>query len=215
MIAIRGGNMIKTTAILNDEYSSYANPGAKISRLVRDGVLIPIINGLYETDRGTPGHCFAGLIYGPSYLSFEYALSLYDLIPEAVYTYTSATCLKKKKKQYDTPFGTFTYRDVPVSAFSYGNILHEENGMLFFVASPEKAICDILYSRPPCANKKELRQLLFEDLRIDEGAFKNTDHAAMTELAQLYKNTNHRILVSLIKEIGRREQHDRTDAECT
>ena len=34
------------------------------------------------------------------------------MIPEAVYTVTSATFEKKKKKKFETAFGTFTYRDV-------------------------------------------------------------------------------------------------------
>ena len=93
--------MINTTAMLLQKYHTYANPAAKIARLVKNGNLIPIIKGLYETDQFTPGHYLAELIYGPSYLSFEYSLSWHGLIPEAVYVYTSATCGKKKKKQYD------------------------------------------------------------------------------------------------------------------
>ena len=65
--------------------------------------------GLYETDRNAPAYLLAGSIYGPSYISFEYALSRYGLIPEAVYAVTCATFEKKKKKKYETPFGTFTY----------------------------------------------------------------------------------------------------------
>lgn len=98
--------MIKTTAMLINEYSSYANPAAKIKRLADSGVLIPVVKGLYETDRDTPGYCLASAIYGPSYLSFEFALSHYGLIPEAVYAFTCATFEKRKAKRYTTAFGT-------------------------------------------------------------------------------------------------------------
>ena len=88
--------MIKTTGILVEEYKSYRNPKMKIGRLVKERKLIPIIRGLYETDDSVPGYLLANIIYGPSYLSFEFALSWYDLIPEAVFTITSASFSKKK-----------------------------------------------------------------------------------------------------------------------
>lgn len=197
--------MIKTTAMLLQQYNNYVNPNAKIARLVKDGYLIPIIKGLYETDRSVPGHCLSEIIYGPSYLSFEYALSWHGLIPEAVYVYTSATCGKKKRKQYDTPFGVYTYRDVPIRVFPYGTKIYSEKEYGFVMASAEKAVCDILYTCSPCANRTELRRLLFEDLRIDEGAFLNLNMDEMSELAGLYSTANHRILKSLIKEIKRHE----------
>ena len=204
-IAVGGDNMVNTTAMLLQQYRSYVNPAAKISRMVKNGDLVPIIKGLYETDRTVPGYYLAGIIYGPSYLSFEYALAWHNLIPEAVYTFTSATCGKKKKKQYNTPYGVFTFRDVPVAAFPYGTELHAENGYGFVIASAEKAVCDQLYTCSPCSNRTELWQLLFDDLRIDETAFRNTDLNGMAELAGLYQTTNHRLLISMLKEMKRHE----------
>ena len=199
--------MIKTTAMLLQELTAYANPAAKIRRMVQNGQLVPIIKGLYETNKTIPGHYLSGVIYGPSYLSFEYALSWHDLIPEAVYTFTSATCGKGRRKRYDTAFGTFSYRDVPIAAFPYGTVLHKENGYGFILASPEKAICDLLYTRSPCGSRKELRQLLFDDLRMDERAFFSIHTDDIIELAGLYHTFNHRLLISMIKEMKRHEQH--------
>ncbi len=195
--------MINTTSMLLQKYHSYNNPAAKIGRMVKKGELIPIIRGLYETDRSVPGYCLAQIIYGPSYLSFEYALGWHDLIPEAVYVYTSATCGKRRKKQYHTPFGVFTFRDVPAAAFPYGTTLHVENEYGYVIATPEKAVCDKLYTVSPCANRKELSELLFANLRIDESDFRNLDLKEMAELAGLYQTANHRLLVSLIKEMER------------
>lgn len=197
--------MINTTSMLLKRYKTYVNPSAKIGRLVKDGDLTPIIKGLYETDRAVPGYYLANVIYGPSYLSFEYALAWHDLIPEAVFTFTSATCGKRRKKLYNTPFGVFTFRDVPVAAFPYGTELHEEDGRAFMIASAEKAVCDQLYTCSPCSNRNELRQLLFEDLRIDETAFRDADLNEMSELAGLYQTKNHKLLISLLKEMRRHE----------
>ena len=67
--------MIKTTAMLLEELKNYASPKAKLSRMARKGECILITRGLYETDRSVPAYLLAGSIYGPSYISFEYALS--------------------------------------------------------------------------------------------------------------------------------------------
>ena len=109
--------MIKTTSMLVEELSSYANPKAKLSRMVDAGECFRISKGLYETDKNVSAYLLAGSIYGPSYISFEYALSYYGLIPEAVYTVTNATFDKKKKKIYETEFGTFTYCDILLQYF--------------------------------------------------------------------------------------------------
>ena len=145
IIALGGENMIKTTAMLTDELNEYANPNAKIRRLVDVGQLIPVVRGIYETQGSIPGYYLAQIIYGPSYLSFEFALAYYSLIPEAVYNFTSATFEKKKAKIYSTHFGMYTYRDVPSEAYPIGLVLHIENGYGYQIATPEKAICDMLY----------------------------------------------------------------------
>ena len=93
--------MIKTTAMLLEELREYGSPKSKLARMAERGECFPITRGLYETDRNAPAYLLAGSIYGPSYISFEYALSRYGLIPEAVYAVTCATFEKKKKKKYE------------------------------------------------------------------------------------------------------------------
>ena len=106
--------MIITNSIFKETLANYSNKNTKLLREVKAGKLFKIINGLYETNPNTPGYLLAGSIYGPSYISFEYALSYYGLIPERVNTITCATFNKRKKKEYITDFGNFTYRDVPL-----------------------------------------------------------------------------------------------------
>ena len=191
--------MIKTTSILIQELSGYRNPLSKINRMVSQGRYFSIIKGLYETSAETPAHYLAASIYGPSYISFEYALSFYSLIPETVYACTSATFQKRKLKRHETPFGLFTYRDVPNEVFPYGIDIHEENGYVFLMAAPEKAVCDELYKISPVANQKELEQLLFEDLRIDSADFAKLNISNMIELAAKYHSTNLNLLSAYLK----------------
>ena len=193
--------MIKTTKILLNEYSNYAKPHDKIKRLVESKELIPIVKGLYETDSTISGHYLAGAICGPSYLSFEFALSFYGLIPEAVYTFTSASFMKRKSKEYKTPFGYFTYQDIPKYAYPLGVKIINENGYTFQIATPEKALCDKLYSLSPLQNQSELQSLLFDDLRIDQNEFNKLNKEDIEVLAEKYKSSNVTLLSKFIRRI--------------
>ena len=191
--------MITTTAIILNELSQYASPADKLARMVQRGIYIPIVKGLYETETSTPGYLLAGSIYGPSYLSFEFALAFYGMIPEAVYTFTSATFEKKRKKKYKTSFGTFTYRDIPSSVYSYGLEIKKEGNYSYILASPEKALCDQLYKAKPVSNYRELQNLLFEDLRIEEHELRKLNADDVAILAEKYGSTNIKKLSSFMR----------------
>lgn len=186
--------MIITTGIAKQNLANYSNQNNKILRDIRDGKLFKIVNGLYETDINTPGYLLAGSIYGPSYISFEYALSYYGLIPERVTTITCATFNKKKKKMYNTQFGLFTYRDVPDLAYPEDIILYEKNNYSYQIASPEKSLCDKLYTLKSIKNYDSLKKILFSDLRIDEDEFKKLDSSKVNRLSNLYNSTNVKLL---------------------
>lgn len=161
--------------MLLDELKDYSNPACKLQRLVRDGKYTQVIRGLYESDPNTSGHMLATAIRSPSYLSIEYAPYHYDIIPERVYVFTSATYNTHRTKMYNTPFGTFTYRDSPKEAFHLGVTYHEENGHSCWIAEPVKAICDELYIKPPVSNYRELEELMFDDPRMDEDVVSGLD----------------------------------------
>lgn len=199
--------MIKTHEILLQELGRYRNPISKIGRLVNDGKLVPVTRGIYETDRAIPGYCLAPIIYGPSYLSFTFALSFHGLIPEAVYQFTSATLGKRRTKIYETPFGMYTYRDVPESAYSAGLLYRTENGYAFLIASPEKAICDMLYQISPLHSQHDLEQYLFEDLRMAREDFSRLDWQDLSEIADRYHRKNHKILQAYIKRRSKNASH--------
>lgn len=196
--------MIKTTAILLQELNDYANPLAKISLMIRKKELFPLIRGLYETDPKVPGHYLASSIYGPSYLSFEFALAHHGLIPETVFKYTSATYHKRRRKMFVTSFGVFTYRDVPQRVFSLETRLVQEQGYSYILATPEKAICDLIYTLEPCGNQKEFLSVLFDFYRIDEQQFQALDSSTLIQLAHLYKTRNHRHLVAYLSKENKR-----------
>ena len=94
---VRGENMIVTYEMLKESLTDYRAKDNKIKRMADNKEIIKLTRNLYETNKNTPGYVVANAIYSLSYLSFDYALAYYRLIPEAVYTYTSATFGKGKK----------------------------------------------------------------------------------------------------------------------
>lgn len=191
--------MVFTTQQLIEKYSDYVDPNGKIARDVRDKKLFPIVRGYYETEANTSGEKLAQIIYGPSYLSFEYALSEYGLIPEAVFSFTCATFNKRKTKTYINNFGTYVYRDIPPKAFSLGVMAKIEDGYVYQIATPEKALCDKLYTISPVRSVNELKVILFEDLRIDKIEFDKLNKKDILILVPYYHSTNLNMLAKMIK----------------
>ena len=199
-MVLRGANMIISNRTIKDKLQNYANKNNKISRDIKEGKLFKIIKGLYETNLNTPSYLLASSIYGPSYISLEYALSLYGLIPERVETVTCATFGKRKVKQYNTQFGVFTYRDIPKLVYNEEIVLKINDGYSYQIATPEKAICDKLYTLNPLNNYDCLENILYNDLRIDKEELFKLDVEKIEKLSLLYHSTN----VSLFAKYMRR-----------
>lgn len=181
------------------KFENYTDIKGKIRREIKSGNLIPIARGLYESDSGISGKYLAGSIFGPSYLSFDYALAEYSLIPETVRIYTSATFKKRKTKVYQNYFGIFTYRDIPSTVYHSGVLLHCDENYSYQIATPEKALCDKLYFISPVKNLHELEALLFDDLRMDEIEFNKLNMEDLSKLSVLYHTTNLNLLRKLIR----------------
>ena len=139
----------------------------KVKRLLKQGKLLHLRRGLYSMTEalGYPDkpHPFelAQYIYGPSYISLESALSFHKLIPETVYTVTSATV--KRSNEFQTPLGLFSYSHLHPDNFYTEVELVTENNHQFFMAKPWKAICDYI----SCYKKNwDSLEPLLESLRI-------------------------------------------------
>ena len=191
--------MIQTISMLKEKYKDYANPIDKIKRDADKGIIIRLNRGLYETNRNVNPAFLAGAILSPSYLSFEYALSYYGLIPERVMAITSASLLMRKNKTYVNEFGRFEYSDIPPQVYPEEVIYIEDGEYANKIATKEKAICDSLYKWRAVNNINELKELLFLDKRIDEDEFASCDFDILLKIAPLYKRKNLDLLVKLIK----------------
>lgn len=191
--------MVVSSEELLFENRSYAVPQIRIQRMVKKGELIPLKRGMYETDSTAPGFLMANAILGPSYISFEYALSYHSMIPERVITYTSATFGKNKKKEFVNSFGTFTYRDIPQEVFPYYYSRELYGNRPYLIASREKALCDQLYIATPIRGIHDFEEFLFDGMRLDEDIFDSLDFEKIKRIAPLYHKTNLYQLEKLIE----------------
>jgi predicted transcriptional regulator of viral defense system len=192
--------MIFDTESLRIKYKDYANIPQKVSLDCKKGLLVRVKRGVYSDDVGKDAPAIANFLYGPSYVSFEYALAFYGLIPEKVTMLTSATFGKGKSKSFHCQGASFSYQDIPSGAFPVGTTVFEsESGLPYRIAGREKALCDTLYSKYPVRNYHELEELLFDDLRIDEDELEKLDKAALLELCPLYRSTTLSMFYRYIK----------------
>ncbi len=157
---------------------SYRSPRDKISRMLRSGEIIRVKKGLYVRSPHYGGKVnrktIANLIHGPSYISLDFALQHWGLIPERVEQVTSIT--SKRNKMFNTPLGSFSYKHLHHSKFWPGVLLAKsewsgETGTSahtgFFIASKEKAICDKLASVREIRKPEDVPTCLEWNLRID------------------------------------------------
>ena len=124
-----------------------------VKRALADGEILGIRRGLYclapKYQKKPPSvYALSQRVYGPSYVSFESALSYHGWIPEAVYICTCASF--GNAKEFQTPLGVFSYRRVPQRTFYMGvSRLMDPAGNVFLMASPAKALAEYVYARKP------------------------------------------------------------------
>ena len=194
---------------LTDALKDLSAPRDKTTLLLRQGVIVRVKKGLYVFDdkyRRYPysKELLANLVYGPSYVSLDYALAYHGLIPERVEALTSVT--PSRSRRFSTPVGLFIYRQVPARAYEVGMLRVEgENGQAFLIASPEKALADKIVSvrGAHVASIGEMGRFLEEDLRIDTGAIRSLSAEKIDEFAGRYRSLRLRRLSGYLRRLQR------------
>ncbi len=134
---------------------------------------IKLRKGLYMlADYPANYYLIANRLYEPSYISFDTALSFYGIIPETIYTITSAT--SKTTRQYKVENIRFIYHKLKKGTYAgYKAIKYQDDTIL--IAEPEKALADYLYFI-------ELKKRSFSYERIDLKKIKKTKLKAYVKL---------------------------------
>jgi predicted transcriptional regulator of viral defense system len=114
-----------------------------LEEYTRNGLFLRLKNGLYALKIDLPSEEeIANVLYRPSYLSFEYALAMYNILPEMPYSVTSATT--KPTRLFTVGEKSFSYLTIKRAAFA-GYAPTQRAGRTVMIADPEKALVDYLY----------------------------------------------------------------------
>lgn len=193
-------------AVLRSLYSDYRFPRNKIANLEEEGKLIRLKRGMYIVSPSVSKkllsiELIANHIYGPSYVSMESALRYYGLIPEQVFTTRSITTNRSKK--FENTLGSFEYLTAEENYYSIGVTQQAiENKYTFLIASPEKAICDMITTTPQLRiqSVKALKIYLEDDLRFDISALKNMSPNIIKDCIEVGKKKEIlKLLLQLLK----------------
>jgi hypothetical protein len=190
--------------------NGYAKPRDRIGAFLDDGSLVRVRKGLYvfgERYRRTlvSREVLANLIYGPSHISLDYALSIHGLIPERV---TEVTCMTAaEKRRFTTPFGVFSYRPLSLHRYAPGIDWAGEGEARYLLASPEKALVDKVWAdarfRP--TRQSDFNSYLLADLRLEEDRLATLNLGRIESIASAYASGKVTLLARfLARHFGRK-----------
>lgn len=189
----------------NKHLPFFGNKGLKplqLNRWTKAGRLIRLKRGLYTLPEDRRKVSFsllwlANSLYSPSYLSLEFALSWYDLIPERVITFTSITRLKTAK--FGNPLGSFSYRHLKKELFFGFKTMEDEHKKRILLAQPEKALLDLLYLSK---NWEPTENFLLEGLRLQQ--FNQLNRQRLAKYGKIFGTKKIKKILPLLMELTKK-----------
>lgn len=182
-------------AVLGSLFNAYKSPRNKIANLEIEGKLIRLKRGLYVVSPNVSGkllstELIANHIYGPSYVSMESALRYYGLIPESIHIVRSLAI--KRSRVFENSISRFEYINCSDDYFPIGINQKIVDDYSFLIASPEKALCDLIAFTPEVRPRfiKSMLSYLEEDIRLDMEAFYGMDVNIIQQCAEVGKKKN-------------------------
>ena len=195
-----------TTSIIESLYPDLKSSNKKVAWLEKSGYLIRLKRGLYVlnpeyTGKMLSNELIANHLYAPSYLSMSTALRYYGLIPEAVYVNQSMTV--KHSRSFQTPIGNYDYKYISREAFAVGVRTERFADYAFLIASPEKALCDLIAnsSKVNLRYMKDVENYLENDIRMDMEEFMKFDPRVLEEYIKVGKKADS--IATLLKYLTR------------
>lgn len=195
------------TTVVNNLYPDKSK-GARallVARAIESGEIIRLKPGLYclsKEFRKTDPHPFAiaGILYPPSFVSLETALSYHGLIPEAVYQVASVSL--KRTTRFDTQLGNFSYDCIPSKPFFAGvSSIEVQKNSWVYVASALRAIADIIYLRK-IEWKEHGLKFLTDSMRIYKEDLSSMDFSPAKDILDGFKSRRVRTYIKkMMKEL--------------
>ena len=184
-----------TTSIIESLYPELKSANKKVTWLEKQGFIIRLKRGLYvvnpEYSRKTlSSELIANHLYAPSYISMSTALRYYGLVPEAVYVHQSMTV--KHSRSFQTPIGGYDYKYISREAFPIGVRSIHKGDYAFLMASPEKALCDLIAnsSKVNLRYMKDVETYLEQDIRMDMEEFYRMDATIFEDYIKVGKKAD-------------------------
>lgn len=199
-------NLPLTQSVLAEAMAEFSRPNDRISYLLEKGKLIHLARGFYTVKNHNDQNVYlnynaANVMYGVSYISKYSALSYYNLLSEGVFTVESMTL--KRPREINNELGRFTYSHTSEAVFHIGiKSINVNSYSTFLMASPEKALCDIIWSTKslPITSMKDMVYFLEEDLRFEMNFFSNANIEIFEECMEAgNKKKELRYLIRLCK----------------
>lgn len=189
------GTVPITTSIIESLYPELKSADKKVVWLEKNGYIIRLKRGLYVVNPEHSGktlssELIANHLYTPSYISMSTALRYYGLIPEAVYVHQSMTI--KHSRSFQTPVGNYDYKYIAREAFSVGVRSVHKGDYAFLMASPEKALCDLIANSPKVNLRylKDVENYLEYDIRMDMDEFYKFNQPILEEYIKFGKKAD-------------------------
>ncbi len=189
------GTIPVTTSIIESLYPELKSANKKVTWLEKQGVIIRLKRGLYVINPEYSGktlssELIANHLYTPSYISMSTALRYYGLIPEAVYVHQSMTV--KHPRSFQTPVGNYDYKYISRKAFPIGVRSMNKGDYAFLIASPEKALCDLIAnsSKVILRYMKDVEIYLEQDIRMDMDEFNKMDETIFEDYIKVGKKAD-------------------------
>lgn len=178
-----------------------ANVRRQLSRWCKSGRVYQLRRGVYALappfQKVVP-HPFlvANWLVQSSYVSLHSALAHHGLIPEAVLVTTSVST--SRPAGWDTPLGRFEYRHVKTDLLFGFELTDLGSEQAAFVATPEKALLDLVYLQPGGDAPEYLGQLRLQNLeRLDLDRLR--DQATWTKSPKLRRAADRIIVLAEIE----------------
>ncbi len=173
----------------------------QLSRWHAAGRLYQLRRGVYALappfQRSKP-HPFlvANRLVRGSYVSCQSALAHYGLIPEHTPLTTSVTT--GRAGRWDTPLGSFTYQHIQIGLLHGYRLVEIGADQRAFVATPEKALLDLVYLQPGGDDRTYLRELRLQNLE-------RLDLAELVRLAERSDSPKQRRAAAHVRELAHSE----------
>jgi len=185
----------------------YVSIKDKIDNLKKKEMIETLKKGLYVhksryTKNIVSKEMIANAMLAPSYVSSDYALYYYGIIPESVHDILSVTF--KRSKSFTTTYGTFAYKQIKQELYPIGIRIESTNRGNFLIASKEKALCDKIYFTKGIviSSKKLMFSFLEDDLRVDFEELNEFDINIVNKYYNITKSKKIKLLKECIEDLN-------------